>query len=205
MKTGSIMKRVAAATAALALAACAPVPMHFYVADEAAGSLVYSTCSFNKHVPLAVSLEREGVRAIVKLVEQDTRGFVEVRFDVPPGKTLVFRDHVVRIDRRDSRPVLEASIPNVSKVDTPHINSYSELPGVRKLMLPVGTPLEGGRIVMGPMSSDRHYWIAARVDAEAADDVWVTLPSITVNGAPADLAEIHFKRRLLVAVATINC
>lgn len=205
MKAESIMKRMAAAFAALACAACAPIPLHVYVADGLDGSLEYSTCSFNKHVPVAVTVARGGVRSRVSLVQADTRGFVEVRFDVPDGKTLILKDSVVRVDRRDARPVLEATIPNISKVDTPSINSYSDLPALKALMLPVGTPLEGGRLVIGKSSWDRHYWIAARVDTEAADEVWVTLPPLTVNGVPASLPEIHFQRKLVVAVALINC
>ena len=207
-KTGSILKRIAtllAGVAAVVCAACVPVPTHVYVADGAVGSLVYSECSLNSHVPAAVSLVQQEVHALVSLVQAGRGRYVEVRFDVPPGKTLALQGDGVRVDRRTSQPVLEARIPNVSRVDTPGINSYSDVPALRAQMLPVRAPLVGGRIEAGSRSSDRHYWIAARVDADGADDVWVTLPAVTVNDLAVVFPEVHFQHRLIVAVLVVNC
>ena len=205
MKTNSMSTRIATLLAAAAGAACVPVPMHVYVADGTVGSLVYAECSLNHHVPVAVRMAQQKVHALVSLVQTGTMRHVEVRFDVPPGKTLTLQADGVRVDRRTSQPVLEARIPNVSRVDTPAVNSYRELPALKEQMLPVRAPLVGGRIEMGSRSSDRHYWIAARVDTEGADDVWVTLPALTVNDVAVAFPEVHFQRRLIAAVFVINC
>ncbi len=203
MKPGSILKRAVLCGAALASAACAPVPMHWYVGDGAVGTLEYGPCAPTRGTPIGVVLERDGVRALVTTMQTYVKApWVDVRFDVPEGRTLALQESVIRVDRRDGSPPLEGSIPNVSRVDTPHINSYNETPAIRQLMLPVDAPLVGGFI--GRTGFIRHYWITAPIDTDGADDVWISVPSFTIDGVSTKLPAIHFQRKLIVA-AVGNC
>ena len=120
----------------------------------------------------------------------DGHGIVEVRFDVPAGNTLMLRDDVVTIDPGNSQPVVRASIASVNPAAPAR---YAETPAIRKLLLPANAPLPGGRLNLGAYSSDRHYWVAARFDTRLADDVWVTLPAFTLDGAVASFPELHFQ------------
>lgn len=200
------MKTPLLAIAVLALSACAPLPMQVYVADAQQGRLVYSTCSFNRHVPNAVDLERSGIRARVSLGPRFERQFLEVRYDVAPGTTLTLDSGRVRIDLRDGQAPRDAIIPKISRVDTPTFNYDSKVPAVQAAMLPIGAPLAGGFSGPGKGSESwKHYWVAAEVDLDGASDVWVTLPPQTIDGVRADLPEVHFERRLIIATALMNC
>ena len=186
-------------------AACAPVLSSVYVGDATQGEVVHSTCALNKHVPQALAIDRQGIHALVSLYERGPWHYVEARFDVPPGLTLALQDDKVRIDGRDGSAARVATIPNVSQVDAPSINSYNDAPAMRALMLPVLAPLPGGRVGLGSVMSDRHYWTVARFDGALADDVAITLPPMTVDGKPLDLPPLRFHRDRIVIVALINC
>jgi len=187
---------------AAACAGCVVLPMHVYVADEAAGSPVYELCSFNPDVPVGVKVEVPGLEAVVSVTEEGDHGVVRVRFDVPEGRTLILRETVVRIDARNAEPALSASIPNVNPAAPAR---YPETEAMQKLLLPVDAPLPGGRLNLGRFSSDRHYWVAARVHGRLADDVWITLPAFSLDGVVAGFPELHFQRRLMVGRALFNC
>ena len=188
--------------AAAACAGCVALPMHVYVADEAAGSPVYERCSFNPNVPVGVKVAVPGLEAIVSVTEEDDHGFVRVRFDVPQGRTLVLQEAFVRVDAGNGQPALRASIPNVNPTAPAR---YPETEAMKKLLLPVDAPLPGGRLNLDRSSSDRHYWIAARVDGQLADDVRVTLPAFSLDGVVASFPELRFHRRFVVGTAIFNC
>lgn len=188
--------------AAAVCAGCVALPMHVYVADEAAGSSVYERCSFNPNVPAGVKVAVPGLEAVVSVTEEGGHGVVRVRFDVPEGRTLILRQAVVRIDARNAEPVLSASIPGVNPAAPAR---YPETEAMQKLLLPVDAPLPGGRLDLGRLSSDRHYWIAAHVQGRLADDVWIALPAFSLDGVAAGFPELHFHRRFMVGTALFNC
>jgi len=176
--------------------------MRVYVAEPAAGTPVYERCSFNPRVPIGVQVERAGVRAIVSVTWHFGRGYVEAQYDLPPGTTIVLQDNAVMLDRRDGRPAEALRFPGVSPAGPASNSDRPESTALRKLMLPVETPLVGGR--SGP-SWNKHYWIAARLGADPTGDVWITLPPFTIDGTPERLPEIHFSRRWMIAVVGPNC
>lgn len=187
----------------VACAACAPVPQHRYVADVPEDSLVYSSCPPNKHVPVGALFTVDGVHATVGLFTAGDRDYVEVQFDVPPGKTLTLQSAVLRLARggltRDS------VIANVSAANVRIEDRYRTRPALQSVLLPATTPMVGGRVGDGAFASDKHFWLATYVDAAKADDVWITLPPFSINGTPERLEPVHFKRRLITIIAMINC
>lgn len=195
----------AACLMALAAAGCAVFPMHVYVADERDGRLLYSNCALNRHVPDGILVERRGVEALVSLRQGGSLKYVEVRLDIPPGRTVVLGGDTIRIDRGPSG-VLDARFPNVSRVDSPAINSYSSTPSLQQQQLPVETPLVGGTIRAGTSAaSKKHYWLAAKVDVEAVDRLSIALPSMRIDGVDTRFPVLGFERRLIVATAVFNC
>ena len=185
--------------------ACAPIPTTVYAADSAQGKLLFSTCAINKNVPGGIELELDGVLAQVKLDQAFSRGFVEVRLDVPPNRTVQLLGDVVAVDRHDGREPIEAHYPNISLVDAPSINSFNGSPALAQYMLPVQTPMVGGAMVIGRQVWPKHYWMAARVDTEGARAVTVTLPRMIINGTPARFPDLHFHRKFVIVLAPINC
>ena len=183
---------------------CVPFPTTAYVADPTPGTPIYASCSLNRSVPVGTALEIHGVRANVSLMRNNDGGFVEVRFDVPSGTTLVLEGNVVKVDRRSGQNAERATFPNISLADRAIFSSYHPSPALEKYMVPVGTPLVGSDRVMIERHRGMHFWIAARADIDA-DDVWVTLPSLTINGVPADVPELHFHRKMILAIAPLNC
>jgi hypothetical protein len=179
--------------------------MHWYVADVPDGEIVYSQCPFNKHVPTGVALERDGVRMQVSIFRNQGRDFIQVWLQVPEGKTVVLQNGTVTVRRDRSQLAHDSAFPNVSLVDNPIVNSYSRGPGVQEQRLAIGVPLVGERLTSGGYSWDKNFWLATYVDTASADDIWVTLPAFTINGAPANIAPLHFHRKLIIEVALINC
>ena len=184
---------------------CAPVPVSLYVADATQGKTIHSSCSINKSVPEGIEVDLRGLHAQVKLVQAFSNGYLEVRLDVPQGMTVQLDDATVTIVRGNGRSPMEARYPNISLVDAPGINSFSGSPALAKYMVPVRTPLIGGRSVIGRRVWNNHYWMAARLDTEGARDVSVTLPGLTINGSPARFPALRFHRELFVVLAPFNC
>jgi hypothetical protein len=185
--------------------ACVPFPMTVYVPDAQSGQPVYSTCSFNKAVPVGVELVVSGVRATVSVVEIDWRGYVELRLDVPAASTVLLDDGLIAIDDRSAGRIESASFPRVSLVDGPIRNIDSVAPALRQFMQPISAPLVGAHIEMANVSFDRHFWMAARLAQRPPNEFWLTLPAFRVNGVPARFPQLHFTRRTTLGVALMNC
>jgi hypothetical protein len=200
-----VVARLAAVIATLACSACAVFPMHVYVADARDGELLHSSCALNTHVPDGIRVETAGVDALVSLHQFGRLKFVEVRLDIPPDRIVVLKSDTIRIDRRTAGGVIDARFPNISRVDSPAINSYAGAPAIQQYLLPVDAPLVGGAIRIGRVVSKKHYWLAARVDVGSVDTVWVTLPGMRIDGIDTRFPELRFERRLIVATAVFNC
>lgn len=189
----------------LAIIGCAPIPIHVYAPRVPGAQIVYSSCAFNSHVPVGVLVAAASVEARVSLATHNGRPYVEARFDIPEGSTVILRGSTVLVETANPHSSSQAEFPVVSLVDTPIINNYSSVPGAQQWRLPTTAPLVGQRMQAGHVSFNRHFWLATYVEAASASDVWLTLPQFTVNGTPASLPRLHFHRESVVAVALINC
>jgi hypothetical protein len=167
--------------------------------------VLYSSCTFNKHIPIGISISEAGIEAIVSLGKHEGRDFVEVRLDVPAGKTIVLQENSIRLETTVPQSSSRAEFPLVSLVDTPIVNNYSAVPGIQQQHLPITAPLVGGQLVVGGVSYIRHFWLATYVQIGSAKEVWLTLPRFTVDSVPTAFSQIHFQRQTVVAVAVINC
>ncbi|MEO8279802.1 MAG: hypothetical protein ABI564_08930 [Ideonella sp.] len=185
--------------------ACAPLPMSIYVADAPKSNLVYSSCSFNTHVPMAVRLTAGPVLATLSLSKHDGRPYVQLQLDVPEGVTWVFDDDTVQITTANPVTMSHARFPSVSLVDAPILNSYSSVAAAQSRQVPVRSPLVGGRLQIGATTSDRHFWLAAYVDTASAKEVVVALPGFRVNGVSTTLAPVRFRAETVLAIALMNC
>lgn len=92
----------------LSCTACAPIPIHLYVPDAPDGRVVYSQCPMNRHLPEGIVFTCEGVPVTVRLGKNDGRDYVDVRLEIPEGKTAVLRTYAIKVDRHDSRPARES-------------------------------------------------------------------------------------------------
>jgi hypothetical protein len=184
---------------------CVPLPQHEYVAHADDGQTVYSSCPLNKHVPTGVRFERDYVHIEVSVGRNAGRDYVEVRFDVPDGKTVLLRNGIVKVRRSRSQVAQTSTFPNVSLVDAPIINSYSQVPGAKAEQRSVDTPLVGKTFVETYDTWDKHFWLATYIDTASDDDIWISLPDFTINGMAVDFAPLHFRRETVVILALINC
>jgi hypothetical protein len=122
---------------------------------------------------------------------------------LPDG--IVLRTDAIKLDRRDTRPVQESVLPNISPMGPAIVPGYSRGPAWQKEMLPTNTQLVGSTTVDAFTVLQKHFWFAAYIEPVSAQDIWITLPEFTVNGIPVGLEDIHFQRRLMIMVALINC
>jgi len=194
---------VSTLVASVLCCACAPLPMRIYVADAPQSDLIYSSCSFNTHVPIAVKLHTGPVLATLSLSKNDDRPYVQLQLDIPEGVTVVFQDDVVRLRTGSPDTLSQARFPSVSLVDTPILNSYRS--ETQSYQIPVQSPLVGGWLQMGANTSPRHFWLATYVDIASANEVTVALPSFRVNDVATVLAPVHFRAKTVLGVALMNC
>jgi hypothetical protein len=180
---------------------CVVLPMHVYVAEAGAGAPVYERCSLTPTIPLEVKVEQPRLEAFVSVVSEQGH-LVRVRFDIPEGTTAILRESTIRIDARDGTVPRLAPVASVNPVAPAR---YPETEAIQRLVLPVDTPMRGGRLSLGTASSNKHYWIAAPFADPPSGDVWITLPELSVDGSPARFDEIHFIRRLAVGLGLFNC
>jgi len=191
--------------AAVVGAACAPLPMRLYVGETPQSTLVYSTCSFNTHVPVAVRLTAGDVLATLALAKHDGRPYVQLQLDIPTGTTVAFDDDAVSLQTVNPSTVTLSRFPSASLVDTPILNSYSTVPAAQRQQVSVRTPLVGGSLQMGARTSDRHFWLATYVDTASAEEVTVSLPRFRLNGVSTSLPPVRFRAQTVLGVALINC
>ena len=201
MRSRSFRGKLASICAALLGTGCVVVPTHVYVADAAAGMPVYERCSLTPELPMGVKVQRPHLQAIVSIVHQQG-DLVRVQFDIPEGTTLILRERTIRIDAKDGTAPRLGPIASINPVAPAR---YPETPVIQKLVMPVDAPMRGGRLQMGSNSSDKHYWIAAPLEDLPADDVWITLPELSVDGVPTKFEEIHFVRRFAIGLGMFNC
>jgi hypothetical protein len=187
------------------LVACAPLPQQVYVPRADGGTVEYSTCAFNSHVPVGVTLVGHGVKAHVKLAEHDGQRYVELRLEVPEGRTATLQSSKVSIRAINPDQSLIAEFPTASLVDNPIVNSTSPVPEVRNRQFPPTTKLVGGSVQAGNSSSNRSFWFAGYIGKTSAEKFVVTLPNFTVNELPYFLPPVYFTRKSMVVVALLNC
>ncbi len=191
--------------AAVFSSACAPVPMRIYVADVPQVALVYSQCSFNTHIPVAVKLTAQAVTATLALSKNDGRPYVQLQLDIPTGTTVAFDDDIVIVETSSPSSVSQSRFPSVSLVDTPIVNSTSSVPAFQRLQIAVRSPLEGGSLRIGTHTSARHFWLATYVETASAEDVTVSLPGFSLNGTHTSFSPVRFRAQTLLGVALMNC
>lgn len=189
----------------LAATGCAPLPIQVYVPSSPDGRVIFSPCAFNTHLPIGISVGTAGVEAVVSLSKHGGREYVEARFEIPEGKTLVLQESSIQLETDAPLSSARFEFPTVSLVDTPIVNSYSEVADIRMRQLPTTSPLVGGQVAAGRVSSGRYFWLATYVETASAKDVWLSLPRITVNGVPASFPRLHFHQQPVIAIALFNC
>jgi hypothetical protein len=186
-------------------AGCAPIPTQVYAPDVPGAKVVYSSCAFNSHVPIGVSVGAAGIEALVSLSSHEGRPYVEVRLDIAEGKTVTLQNGTIEIATTDPQSSGRAAFAVVSLVDAPIVNNYSPVPGLQEQRLAITAPLVGQSLVVGNVSFNRHFWLATYIETASAQDVWLTLPRFTINGVEASLPPLHFRRKPMLVVAVINC
>jgi hypothetical protein len=201
MTTRSFRGNLAAIFMALLSTGCVVIPTYVYVADAGAGMPVYERCSLTPELPMGVNVQRLHLQAIVSLVYQQGN-FVKVQFDIPEGTTVILRESTIQIDVKDGTAPRLGPITGINPVAPAR---YPETPMIQKFVWPVDAPMRGGRLQMGSNSSDKHYWIAAPFEDLSAEDAWVTLPELVVDGVSTKFEEIHFVRRFAIGLGTFNC
>jgi hypothetical protein len=187
------------------LVACAPLPRHVYVPRAEGAAVDYSSCAFNSHVPVGLTLNSHGVGAHVKLAEHDGQRYIEMRLEVPEGKTLTLQSSRIAIRAINPPASFTAEFPTASLVDNPIVNATSSVPGMASYQLSPTAKLVGGRVQAGRNSSNRYFWFATYIGKTSAEEIVVTLPSFTINDIPYSLPPVHFTRQSMVVVALFNC
>ena len=198
-----------AASAAVLLAACAPIPWTFYVGDEGAGRLTYDSCSLGV-IPEGLQVSRAGIVLMVDVRQWRDDEVVQVRYDIGKGHRAQLASREVVVDTRDGSAPRIGTIDWIDLSDRVPADGYESLPGRRSGLRPPHLLMDDSQLpplATGPRPflPVRHYWVAAHVRTGHAERIWVKLPDLTVDGAPVTFPEIRFDRRFSVILAPLNC
>ena len=183
------------------------MPLDRYVPEADGGRVVYSVCSFNKHVPEGVAYSLQEAQVIVKLRSIENRQYVEAQFTVPSGNVLRLQNERVQYSWKGSEATAVGLFPGISRVDNPIVNMNSDIAANQKLMMGALEPMVGETFNIGSdgRAVNRNFWTAAYLDGNASEEITVTLPPVEVNGIAVRIPEIHFRRALMMGVALLNC
>jgi hypothetical protein len=200
---------IVAASATAVLAGCVPLPISFYVGDEAAGRLSYNNCSLGA-VPEGLVVSRADIHLLVDVRPWREDEVIHIRYDIGQGHRALLASRQVVVDARDGSAPRIGVIDSIDLWDRVQADGYESLPARRAGLRPPDLlmddsqlpPLPTGRRPFLPV---RHYWIAAHVNTGHADRVWVTLPDLMVDGASVTFPEVRFDRRFSLVLAPLNC
>lgn len=204
MRIPSIVTTLALSLGAAGLGAGCALPVIVHIPDPAMGVPVFSSCSLNAATPDAVRIAGPGVRAEVALFKRGDVHVVEARLLVPAGRTLVLHDATIVLDRRDGSVPQALNVPYISTLGPAVYGRTGLMPS--RSILPVDGPLVGrSDFHLSRDTTDWPYSISVPIVVDPGDDVWITLPSFTVNGTAGHFPPVHFERRLTVALLGPNC
>ena len=114
----------------------------------------------------------------------------------------MLREGTIRVDARDETAPRFAAFVSVNPAAPARLY---ETEAIERLVLPVDSPLRGGRVNLGVASFNKHCWVAAPFAGTAPGDVWITLPRLTLNGSPARFDEVHLVRHLALGRGLFDC
>jgi hypothetical protein len=199
------MRALHATTLALALtaSACAPLPTTRYVPVADERNIVYSSCSFNSHVPLGVRLPVGAASATIKAVAHEGRHYLDLRLDVPPGTALQFDGDAAQLTTQGATRALR--LPAMRLVDAPVWQTQDDAPLLRDAFVPIQTAMPGGEVGPPTMRSPRHYWVAVPLGSSPGSEFEVALPPLVENGQQAHRLLARFRSQAVVVVALMNC
>jgi len=198
-----------AASAATLLAGCAPLPISFYVGDENAGRLSYSSCSLGA-IPEGLEVSRAGIVLLVAVRQWREDEVVHFRYDIGKGHRAQLASREVIVDARDGSAPRIGTIDSVDLWDRVQEDGYESLPARRAGLRPPDLLMDDSQLPPLPTGPRpflpvRHYWVAAHVKSGHADRIWVKLPDLTVDDMPVAFPEIRFDRRFRLILAPLNC
>ena len=198
-----------AVSAVALLAACAPLPLSFYVGDEGAGQNSYNSCSLGV-MPEGLAISRAGIEMLVTVRQRRDDEVVHVRYDIGIGHRARLASQRMIVDLRDGSAPRIGTIDAIDLWDRMPEEGYETLPARRAGLRPPDLLVDDSQLPPLPTGPRpflpvRHYWVATHVQTRHADQVWVTLPDLTVDGASITFPEIRFDRRSRVIFAPLNC
>ncbi len=153
---------------AVLAAACVPHPSQVYVADSDVGTTLFSGCALNSHVPVGLKLDVADVDVILGMTQHGGHHFLEMRLDIPAGKTVTLQSDTADITTQLPPGRFRAVFPSASLVETPAVDALRTDPLMRAQQGPTTAALLGGTVHAGHQVSDRHVWFAAPIDIGTA-------------------------------------
>ena len=198
-----------AVSAVALLTGCAPLLLSFYVGDESAGQISYNSCSLGVR-PEGLAVSRAGIELLVTVRQWRYGEVVHVRYDIGKGHRAQLAGREVIVDPRDGSAPRIGAIDAIDLSDRVPDDGYEMLPARRSGLRPPNLLMDDSQLPPLPTGPRqfmplRHYWVATHVQTRHADQVWVKLPDLTVDGALIAFPEIRFDRQSRVVLAPLNC
>ncbi len=186
MTSFNFFLRLAAVSAALAVAACVPLLPHTdYMPQMAGGTVLKDRCWGFPSVEY-IGRDITLTSRVIRWPSDQLR--LEVMFDIPEGFTVTPRSELVSVAAGE-RGRRDIAIEGISR------NGNPALP-----MAPAGN-MVGYNLNIGGVRSPGHFWLYVPLKGVDTGDFTVALPPLEVNGSVAVIPPMHFSKALRLQVA----
>lgn len=177
------------------IAACVPfVPLTDFTPQMAGGTATTGHCIGLRRTEL--TLDSVLVRVSLRVYPHVRKGRAEVqlRFIVPPGRTVELDSDQLLLSKLPGGAATQVRIPGFST-----INNQAREFAAR-------TPMVGGAQTFGERSYVHEYWANVPLDAVPEGDVRVTFPQISINGRAHAIPTVTFQQTPRLAwMVPLNC
>jgi len=174
----------------LSLCGCVPALRHeFYLPAAPGGKVLTNPCWRTQET---IRFDRPAFLAEMNVMGRGGKQFVEVRWEIQPGKTLELAQSNARVSLGNQTEAVDTDL-HLSLV-----GSAMELQPVR--------PMAGGYLPPPVETALRNYWIYVALPEQPGDSFRVLLPAFSVDGKADSLPEVRFTKQSSVQYfAPIQC
>ena len=165
------------------------LPHEYYLPAATGGEVLTNRCWRTRE---SIRIDRPGLLAELQVMTRDHKRFIEIQWELQPGRTLELSQSAARVYLGD-------------QVQPAEITLQQSLVGYAMELQPV-TPLVGGYLPPPVETALRNYWMYVALPDSLPDSFRVLVPAYAIDGQVDSLPEVRFTKVSSVQfLAPIQC
>lgn len=160
-------------------------------------------CPMNKHIPYEIRLSQQNIRVFTRLGRHKGKRYIEIRFEVPEGKTVKFAGTSAQVFWNGTNQSIKVEFGKI--FDSPFYSVIEASDLIQVKMMDIHEPMVGESKMTIIGERDKTYWLGAYLELPDSNKIQIILPKFMVNEELVTLPEIQFHRRWTIGFALINC